>query len=114
MDVSAVAALSARLEKNFPFLLPGQASRLAHAYGTRAARVLGDARSADDLGRPFGAGLTEAEVRYLISSEWARTAEDIVWRRSKLGLRLSPAEIAAIDDWVSAHQLSASTASSVG
>jgi glycerol-3-phosphate dehydrogenase len=50
--------------------------------------------------------LTESEVRYLMSSEWARTAEDIVWRRSKLGLRLSPAEIAAIDDWIAAHRVS--------
>ena len=114
MDVSAVAAFSAKLEKNYPFLLPGEAGRLAHAYGTRATRVLGNAKSASDLGKSFGAGLTEAEVRYLISSEWARTAEDIVWRRSKLGLRLAPAEIAAIDDWISTDQSTASTASRVG
>jgi glycerol-3-phosphate dehydrogenase len=57
----------------------------------------------DDLGKAFGASLTEAEVRYLISEEWARTAEDIVWRRSKLGLRLTPDEIAAIDAWISAQ-----------
>jgi glycerol-3-phosphate dehydrogenase len=49
--------------------------------------------------------LTESEVRYLMSSEWACTAEDIVWRRSKLGLRLSAAEIAAIDDWIAAHRI---------
>jgi glycerol-3-phosphate dehydrogenase len=47
--------------------------------------------------------LTESEVRYLMSFEWACTAEDIVWRRSKLGLRLSPAEIAALDGWIAAH-----------
>ena len=114
MDVSGIAALSAELSRNYPFLTVAQTSRLAHAYGTRAADVLGDAKSASDLGRPFGAGLTEAEVRYLISSEWARTSEDIVWRRSKLGLRLSSAEIAAIDDWMSAHHSAASAASSVG
>jgi glycerol-3-phosphate dehydrogenase len=114
MDVSGIAALSAELSRNYPFLTVAQTSRLAHAYGTRATDVLGDAKSASDLGRPFGAGLTEAEVRYLISSEWARTGEDIVWRRSKLGLRLSPAEIAAIDDWMSAHHSAASAASSVG
>jgi glycerol-3-phosphate dehydrogenase len=50
--------------------------------------------------------LTEAEVRYLISEEWARTAEDIVWRRSKLGLRLTPEEIAALDLWIAAQQIS--------
>jgi glycerol-3-phosphate dehydrogenase len=57
-----------------------------------------------DLGQSFGATLTESEVRYLMSNEWACTAEDIVWRRSKLGLRLSPDEIAAIDDWMAAHR----------
>jgi glycerol-3-phosphate dehydrogenase len=58
-----------------------------------------------DLGQSFGATLTESEVRYLMAVEWACTADDIVWRRSKLGLRLSPAEIAAIDDWIAAHRL---------
>jgi glycerol-3-phosphate dehydrogenase len=112
-DVLTIANLIAELSRKYRFLTAGQTNRLAHAYGTRVAAVLGDAKSADDLGRPFGAGLTEAEVRYLISSEWARTAEDIVWRRSKLGLRLSPAEIAAIDEWILVHH-SAATASSVG
>ena len=58
-----------------------------------------------DLGQSFGATLTEREVTYLMSMEWAMTAEDIVWRRSKLGLRLSAAEIAAIDDWIAAHRV---------
>ena len=53
-----------------------------------------------DLGQPFGATLTESEIRYLMSYEWARNAEDVVWRRSKLGLRLSQAEITAIDAWM--------------
>jgi len=66
--------------------------------------VLGDAKSADDLGEAFGATLTALEVRYLMSSEWAVTAEDVVWRRSKLGLRMSAEEIAAIDDWMAAHR----------
>ena len=103
MDVSANRCVVGGTLRNYPFLTVAQTNRLAHAYGTRAANVLGDARSAAISDEPFGAGLTEAEVRYLISSEWARTSEDIVWRRSKLGLRLSPAEIAAIDDWMSAH-----------
>ena len=62
------------------------ANRLAHAYGTRAAKLLGNAKSLADLGQSFGAGLTESEVRYLMAHEWARSAEDIVWRRSKLGI----------------------------
>jgi glycerol-3-phosphate dehydrogenase len=104
MDVSAVAALAAELQRNYPFLSPAHANRLAHAYGTRAANVLGSAKSAADLGHSFGAALTESEVRYLMASEWALTAEDIVWRRSKLGLRMSPDEIAAIDDWIAANR----------
>ncbi|GAC1615867.1 MAG: glycerol-3-phosphate dehydrogenase [Bradyrhizobium sp.] len=104
LDVSAIAALAAELQRNYPFLIPAQASRLAHAYGTRAVKLLGKAKSLADLGQSFGATLTEREVRYLMSSEWACTAEDVVWRRSKLGLRLSPAEIATLDDWMTAHR----------
>jgi glycerol-3-phosphate dehydrogenase len=105
LDVSAIAALTAELIRGYPFLTPAHANRLAHAYGTRAAKLLGSAKSIADLGQSFGATLTECEVRYLMASEWARTAEDIVWRRSKLGLRLSAAEIAAIDDWIVTHRV---------
>jgi glycerol-3-phosphate dehydrogenase len=62
------------------------------AYGTRVARIVGSARQADDLGPSLGADLTGAEVRYLIEHEWARTAEDVLWRRGKLGLQISAAE----------------------
>ena len=103
MDVSAIPALIAELLRDYPFLAAAHANRLAHAYGTRASKLLGDAKSIDDLGQSFGASLTAAEVRYLMSEEWACTAEDIVWRRSKLGLRLTPQEIAAIDVWIAAH-----------
>jgi glycerol-3-phosphate dehydrogenase len=106
MDVSAIAALSAELARNYPFLSQAHADRLAHAYGTRATKLLGAAKSMADLGQSFGATLTEAEVRYLMAHEWALTADDVVWRRSKLGLRLSAAEIAAIDEWMAAHRTS--------
>ena len=79
------------------------AARLIRAYGTEAFAVLGDARSPEDLGRDFGATLTEAELRWLMQNEWARRAADVVWRRSKLGLRLSAEQIAAIDDWMRAR-----------
>jgi glycerol-3-phosphate dehydrogenase len=75
-------------------------SRLAAAYGARAASVLGGAAEQRTLGRDFGASLTEAEVRYLVANEWAQTAEDIVWRRSKLGLRLTPSQIQALNQWL--------------
>ena len=96
----ALPALTAELRRNYAFLNQEHESRLAHAYGTRASKLLGGAKSMADLGESFGATLTAAEIRYLMASEL--TAEDIVWRRSKLGLRLSAAEIAAIDDWITA------------
>ncbi len=71
-----------------PFLAPAQARRLARAYGTRAAALLGNARRPCDLGQDVGAGLTGAEIDYLVSHEFARTAEDVLWRRSKLGLHM--------------------------
>jgi glycerol-3-phosphate dehydrogenase len=58
----------------------------------RVEEMIGKAKSPADLGRDFGAGLSEAEVRYLAQKEWAKSAEDILWRRSKLGLRV-PAEV---------------------
>jgi glycerol-3-phosphate dehydrogenase len=103
LDVSALPALTAELRRNYPFLTQEHAGRLAHAYGTQAAKLLGTAKSLADLGRSFGATLTAAEVKYLMASEWALTADDIVWRRSKLGLRLSAAEIQDIDDWIAAN-----------
>jgi len=103
-DVSALDALVAELRRDYPFLTPAHANRLAHAYGTRAAKMLGQAKTPADLGQSFGATLTEREVGYLIANEFAVNAEDIVWRRSKLGLRMSAAEIAALDDWITAHR----------
>jgi glycerol-3-phosphate dehydrogenase len=93
-------ALTQRLAHRYPFLEAPHAARLVRAYGARAARALGQARSAADLGRHFGATLTEAEVRYLMSQEWAATAEDVLWRRSKLGLHLSRDEAAALEAWM--------------
>ena len=62
--------------------------------------MLGDAKTAEDLGRDFGATLTEREVKWMVRNEFAHTANDIVWRRSKLGLRLSAQEIAKLDAWL--------------
>jgi glycerol-3-phosphate dehydrogenase len=104
MDVSAVAALTAELVRAYPFLTPVHAGRLARAYGTHTSKLLGRAKSMADLGQCFGATLTEAEVRYLMSVEWACTAEDIVWRRSKLGLRMTKAEIADVDAYLRLSQ----------
>ena len=82
-----------------PWLPAPVLRRLARAYGTRLDAVLGDARAFDDLGQHFGAGLTAAEVVYLIRHEYARSAEDVLWRRSKLGLHMNEAERAALAHW---------------
>ncbi len=92
-----VAALTATLSAGYPFLTPYWAARLIRAYGTDAATLLGPAKSASDLGRDFGATLTAAEVRWLMTHEFATRAADVVWRRTKLGLRLTADQIAALD-----------------
>ncbi|MDE3079716.1 MAG: glycerol-3-phosphate dehydrogenase, partial [Paracoccaceae bacterium] len=93
-------ALVEGLAKDYPFLTQFHARRLARAYGTEARAILDGAKTLDDLGQGFGATLTAAEIRWLMQKEYARTAEDVVWRRSKLGLRLTAGEIAALDDWM--------------
>jgi glycerol-3-phosphate dehydrogenase len=79
-------------QRAWPFLGARQVRRLVGYYGTRIGLVLGDARSAADLGTVFGEDLSEAEVRYLVAQEWAETADDILWRRTKLGLRVTASE----------------------
>ena len=73
-----------------PFLPASVARRLARAYGTRASSIIGTAKDMAALGDDFGHGLTEAEIAYLVTHEFARTPEDVLWRRSKLGLHLPP------------------------
>jgi len=84
-----VDSFLAKLQGRLPWLPAELARRYARAYGTRVERLLGSARSMEDLGEAFGGGLYEAEVDYLVRNEWAATAEDILWRRSKLGLHVS-------------------------
>ena len=87
----------ARLQARAPFLPAPLARRLVRAYGTKAHAIVGNATSLAALGRDYGAGLTQAEVDYLRREEWAERAADVVWRRSKLGLRLDAKEIEALD-----------------
>jgi glycerol-3-phosphate dehydrogenase len=75
-------------------------ARLTRAYGTRLREVLGDANRIDDLGRHFGQGLYEAELRYLHAREFARTAQDVLWRRTKLGLSMTPKEHKGVERWM--------------
>ncbi len=92
-----IATLIERTQQRWKFLTGDHARRLVSAYGTRVDRVLGAAKSLDDLGMRFGADLTAAEVRYLMTKEWAQSADDVLWRRSKLGLRFSDAQRAELD-----------------
>ncbi|AMP08521.1 FAD binding domain protein [Collimonas arenae] len=83
------------------------AARYARTYGTRSARLLDGIHDVAGLGQLFGADLYEAEVRYLMRNEWALTADDILWRRSKLGLRLDASEVARLTAWLESQQAQA-------
>ena len=98
--VSQVGTLVQGLKSDYSFLDDRWALRLVRAYGVEARVILGDAKSAQDLGQSFGATLTEAEVKWLMDKEFAMTAEDVVWRRSKLGLRLDESQIEALDTFM--------------
>jgi len=101
--VDAFDAEVRALSQAYPWLDKSHARRLVRAYGTRARKLVGGARSLGEMGRLFGATLTEAEVTYLMDEEFARRAEDVLWRRSKLGLRLSKDEAAALDQFMVAR-----------
>lgn len=88
------------LQQAYPHLDKTLLQRLGDNYGTLSYQILGDSQYTKDLGHHFGCGLYGAEVRYLCHNEWAQTAEDILWRRTKLGLRMSDAEKAQLAEWL--------------
>ncbi|HWT30919.1 MAG TPA: glycerol-3-phosphate dehydrogenase [Propylenella sp.] len=98
--VTGLDAEVAALQALCPPCRPDHARRLVHAYGTRARLIVDGVRRDADWGEIFGADLTEREVRYLMEHEWALTADDVLWRRSKLGLRLSREEAHRLDEWM--------------
>ena len=98
--VNGVTKLVEELLAKYPFLSHNWARRLVKAYGTEASEVLRNAKTPVALGRDFGATLSEAEIRWLIAKEYARSADDVVWRRTKLGLRMTVDQIAALDVWM--------------
>jgi len=102
--VRGFEALVSDLQGRYVRFDPAVIRRLARAYGTRAPQILKDAREPSDLGPDFGAGLSEDELAYLVENEWAITAADVIWRRSKLGLRLSQEEIERIDAFMTARR----------
>jgi len=89
-----------QLHTRYGFLSAKTAMRLVRAYGLDAAELLGEAGSLEDLGTAFGADLYQREVDWLMAREWARCADDVLWRRSKLGLRLSAEEVEKLDAYM--------------
>lgn len=89
-----------QLRKEFPWLPERLAHRYMRTYGDRTRVMLKNCNSPKDMGHHFGANLYACEIRYLVDHEWAMAAEDIIWRRTKLGLRLSPKEIGGIQEYL--------------
>ena len=98
--MQGLEALKADLARDYPFLEVDTLDRIARAYGTRARVWLGQAREPEMLGEDFGHGLHAAEVDYLVAYEWAMTADDVLWRRTKLGLRLDAAQVQSLEDYL--------------
>jgi glycerol-3-phosphate dehydrogenase len=94
--------------KLYPFMDRSWAARLVRSYGTLTMQIFGDAKSLSDCGQHFGHGLTEREVCYLIEREWGQTADDILWRRSKLGLHFKADQVAALDAYLKQAHVAAS------
>ncbi|PCH95991.1 MAG: glycerol-3-phosphate dehydrogenase [Rhodobacteraceae bacterium] len=90
----------ADIQQSFPFFEDNQCQRFLRSYGTDTLRIFAGCQTATDLGQDFGAGLTAKEVRWLMDQEWAQTAQDVIWRRTKLGLRLSADQVEALDIWM--------------
>ncbi|WP_313350557.1 glycerol-3-phosphate dehydrogenase [Paracoccus sp. (in: a-proteobacteria)] len=108
--VDGVEDLTARLQTSYPFLSARLARRLVRTYGTEALLLMNGARSMAALGRDFGAGLTEAEVNWLVRNEFAQSAQDILWRRTKLGLHMDKAQCRELETFVQALQAAHSAA----
>lgn len=97
------ADLARKIQAEFPFLETPQARRFARLYGTEAFRMLDGVTDANGLGQSFGAGLTALELRWQIRREFARCASDVLWRRTKLGLRLNAKETKTLESWMEKH-----------
>ena len=98
--VAEFDSLVEKLKSDFPFLAASLADRFVRSYGTRAWLLMEGAQSSKDMGADFGHSLSEREISYLMEHEWAEYADDILWRRSKLGIGLGKDEILALDEWI--------------
>ena len=102
MEAADFGRFAARFTASHAWLPEPLARRYARLYGTRAERLVTGIHDVSGLGRAFGAGLYEAEIAYLRGVEWARTADDVLWRRTKLGLRFTPRERELLSAWLAA------------
>ena len=100
LPAANLAAWIAELRIRYPAIDASIVTALAHRHGSRATRVLGDAKAMADLGRDFGAGLTQRELDYLVREEWAVTAEDVLWRRTKCGLPMTQGQRDAVAEYL--------------
>ena len=102
-DIHDFGAFLTYAGRRWPFLPEAVLRRMAHGYGTRMERILGDAADLVGLGEDFGAGLHARELEHMVREEFARTGEDVLWRRSKLGLRLDAGQRGRVADWMEAR-----------
>ncbi|WP_181893285.1 glycerol-3-phosphate dehydrogenase [Falsiruegeria mediterranea] len=110
--VDGLESLIASTRAQYPFLDQDWATRLVRAYGTEVADVLGNAATINALGTDFGATITEPELDWCIRKEWVRSGDDFLWRRSKLGLRLTADQASAVDAYITAALQSGSAKAS--
>ncbi len=110
----AAGELAAKLRAEYPYLSEREARRLIRHYGLDACEILGASRERADLGRDFGGSITAAEVAFLMQHEYARAAADIVWRRTKSGLRMSLAEIEALEHYMAEERRKEQSIRAVG
>jgi len=99
-DFSNQAYLTAQLESSYPWLAIDTLKRMVRSYGTLSYQLLGNSKSIGELGYHFGHGLYAQEVDYLVNYEWARTSADILWRRTKLGLRFSQKQVITLGQYL--------------
>ena len=103
-DPRGMAAFEVDLRRDFAWLPEGLARRYVRLYGTRACALLDSARGFADLGAHLGADLYQREVDFLVATEWAQSADDILWRRTKLGLRLTAAEVSRLEAYLQSRK----------
>ena len=104
LDTPTYDAFLTRCKQRYPWLEDSRLIDYARNYGSDIDRLLADRGAMQDLGADFGGGLLEAEVEYLCEHEWAQTADDILWRRTKKGLRVSDEDVSRLGTWLTARQ----------